>query len=464
MQLRHLCVGLLLAFGVGALALLASDAKPGHAKSWKTYDLRTPIVTNAEQAVDAIVGPVAAKVYNVSAYDGATHTYTNKNGVEKQDYRVVIGAGTVSDGDDGTHGQSVVVGRDAKSHGCASCALGPNSETGDDGFDIAIGWRSVAVSQGAIAIGCGIKSGQDYWLDPERTQHNPNEQATAAVGTNAISIGRGTRAEKNNSMAFGYQAKADAVGAVQLGAGSNTEENTLKFQNTTIVKDGKVVGGFDPASLDPQIVEIDDSGIVTAKTHSVTTIECQTNQTASTYPEIEVYPSGSRNFELFIDNTLANRQNLPLWISDDGAKLFIKTDGMYGPYYKLPVSIKCKEPKPGRCIVETEWIDDGYTWNPTITNVACTMASGESIDDNHVIVVSEVLGTELHFLTNWQVEARYIGGEEDSGNIITNKLNTSIPLYNRVIFDTNSLELDELPTELILVGEGEGFKRIWVLD
>ena len=46
---------------------------------------------------------------------------------------------------------------------------------------------------------------------------------------NAISIGRGTRAEKNNSMAFGYQAKADAVGAVQLGAGSNTEENTLKF-------------------------------------------------------------------------------------------------------------------------------------------------------------------------------------------------------------------------------------------
>ena len=91
------------------------------------------------------------------------------------------------------------------------------------------------------------------------------------------------------------------------------------------------------------------------------------------------------------------------------------------------------------------------------------MTSGESIDDDHVIVVSEVLGTELHFLTNWQVEARYTG-EEDSGNIITNKLNTSIPLYNRVIFDTNSLELDELPTELILVGEGEGFKRMWVLD
>ena len=122
--------------------------------------------------------------------------------------------------------------------------------------------------------------------------------------------------------------------------------------------------------------------------------------------------------------------------------------------------------KPRRCIVETEWIDDGYTWNPTITNVTCTMTSGESIDNDHVIVVSEVLRTELHFLTNWQVEARYIGGDEDSGNIITNKLNTSIPLYNRAIFDTNSLELDELPTELILVGEGEGegFKRTWVLD
>lgn len=160
------------------------------------------------------------------------------------------------------HGQSVVIGRDAKSHGCASCALGPNSETGDAGYDIAIGWRSVAVGSGAIAIGCGTKSGQNYWLDDERTQHNPNEQATAAVGANAISIGRGTRAENDSSIAVGYGARANANGAVQLGAGSNIEANTLKFQNTTIVKDGKLVGAFDPAELDPQVLAIQDEAIV----------------------------------------------------------------------------------------------------------------------------------------------------------------------------------------------------------
>lgn len=153
-------------------------------------------------------------MFNVSAYDGDTKTYIDKNGQAKQDYRVVIGAGTVSDGNDGMHGQSVVIGRDAKSHGCASCALGPNSETGDAGYDIAIGWRSVAVGSGAIAIGCGTKSGQNYWLDDERTQHNPNEQATAAVGANAISIGRGTRAENDSSIAVGYGARANANGAV----------------------------------------------------------------------------------------------------------------------------------------------------------------------------------------------------------------------------------------------------------
>lgn len=211
-KLVYFCAALAL---VSPLALLfARDASDGQAKNWKSYDLRTPIVTNAAQAVSTLVGPYLANVYNVSAFDGDTHTYVDKNGVTRQDYRVLIGAGTVADGNDGSHGQAIAIGRDAKTHGPASCAIGPNTEVGDAGFGIAIGWRTVAVASGAVAIGCGITSGQDYWLDPGRTEHNPNEHTTAAVGVNSVSIGRGTRAEKNTSMAFGYQAVADAAGAV----------------------------------------------------------------------------------------------------------------------------------------------------------------------------------------------------------------------------------------------------------
>lgn len=153
----------LLIIFLASLAASSAVLPRGTAKDFKSYKLTSPIVTNAWEAVkdnvEEATGEAAKKVYNVSAYDGDTQVYTNKAGVAKQDYRVMIGAGTVSDGDDGTHGQSVTIGRDAKTHGCASCALGPNSETGDNGFDIAIGWRSVAVKSGAIAIGCGTKSG-----------------------------------------------------------------------------------------------------------------------------------------------------------------------------------------------------------------------------------------------------------------------------------------------------------------
>jgi len=118
------------------------------------------------------------------------------------------------------------------------------------------------------------------------------------------------------------------------------------------------------------VIEIDDSCIVTAKSHSVTTIECPTNNAASTYPEIEVYPSSSRNYELFIDNSIGNRKNLPLMLNDDGANLFINAqDGMIGPFLKLPIMLKSKEPKPGRVLIEVECINDGYAWNPMITNV-----------------------------------------------------------------------------------------------
>lgn len=430
-----------------------SQEAPGQARDFKTYNTKSPVVTNAWQAVQSKVNetlsPVAAKVFNVSAYDGDNVTFIDKNGDEKRDYRVVIGAGTVSDGNDGTHGQSIVIGRDAKSHGCASCALGPNSETGDNGYDIAIGWRSVAVSQGAIAIGCGTKSGQDYWLDPERTQHNPNEQATAAVGLNAISIGRGTRAENDNSIAVGAGAKANASGAVQLGAGDNAEANTLKFQDVTIVKDGKVVGAFDSKELDPVVYEVQSDSVVTAKTHSITTIEC----TSPSYSEIEVYPSSSRNYEIFIDNTLTNRMNLPLWLSDDGAKLFMK-DGDLGPFLKLPLAIKIKEPKPGRCLVDVEQFDDGYAWNPTITNVKYTVSSGSTWSIN----VEQMQGTEIHLLTNCALKLAY------GDDVVQKKITQSNALYSYSSFSNASFTTNQAPDSAAIECSGEGFTRTYLLS
>lgn len=108
---------------------------------------------------------------------------------------------------------------------------------------------------------------------------------------------------------------------------------------------------------------------------------------------------------------------MPIWLSDNGAKLFIRGD-MQGPILRLPVSIKCKEPKPGRVFIEYECFDDGYVWNPTITNASYTVEDGTS---SWKINLDHMRGTELHFLTNATLELVY-GGTGASGDAVVERV------------------------------------------
>lgn len=87
---------------------------------------------------------------------------------------------------------------------------------------VAIGWHAEVSAINGVAIGSGAK-------------HPDDDDATTASAPKAIAIG--------------YNAKSAAANAVQLGEGENTEEDTLKFRDVTIVKDGKIQGSIDEDQL-----------------------------------------------------------------------------------------------------------------------------------------------------------------------------------------------------------------------
>lgn len=104
-----------------------------------------------------------------------------------------------------------------------SVAIGGNADARQDGKaisqSIAIGWNSQAKGINSIAIGSGA-------------QHT-NETAVT---------GDATVASNNETIAMGYGAKATANQSVQIGNGINSTPKSLKFYDTTIVENGKVVG------------------------------------------------------------------------------------------------------------------------------------------------------------------------------------------------------------------------------
>jgi hypothetical protein len=63
----------------------------------------------------------------------------------------------------------------------------------------------------------------------------------STVGTQSVSFGYNSKAEELNSIALGFEASATAVGAVQLGTGTNNISNTLKFLGNELVdSNGKI--------------------------------------------------------------------------------------------------------------------------------------------------------------------------------------------------------------------------------
>lgn len=247
--------------------------------------------------------------------------------------------------------QAVAIGYCANAEGGQSIAIGPGARHLTDETDMT-GHNAYASGSTSIAIGYSAK----------------------ATGDKTVAIGSGqgghTLASATKSVAIGNSAQATATGAVQLGTGVNNEENTLKFQDVTIVKDGKVIGGFEESALDPKEHVLDlvnNEGEITVKTHVINTITVTNDLTAST--EVGVNATGLRNYEVFIPNDEHTRPGLPFNMESElpaGITAMFRSEKTFS---KFPVMITVRQPTSKYVIISAEYMDDGYTnWNPVVTN------------------------------------------------------------------------------------------------
>lgn len=249
------------------------------------------------------------------------------------------------------------------------------------GQSVAIGWNARAEQSGAIAIGSGA---QHFDETPE--------------------TGGAAYAKAGTSIAIGYGAKAMASAAVQIGQGRNTTPNSLKFGEVMVVKDGKVQGGGSVDTnevreiarktteetcgtmLEPTVVTnaFDE---VTVRSHAITTI-----LPPERIDEIEVTPTGSRNFRLYIPNTQALRESLPIQFKTGMPGDVTKI----GPWWtrkvtRLPVMYRVTEPLPKTVFLDVDEYDTGWDWTPVV--VRAYEAGGEV----------KVEGTNLHFTASARI-------------------------------------------------------------
>ena len=234
---------------------------------------------------------------------------------------------------------------------------------------IAIGYCAHAKGSNAIAIGGGARH-----LDNETDENGNNAFANGAT---TVAIGYSAKALGTSAVAIGTKARAEATNAIQLGQGTNTEPNTLKFQDVTIVKDGKLKG-FDDTSLDPKQIDITESASgedtleIECRPHVINTVESTKDLQAGS--EIGLNPTGSRNYEVFIPNTEAMRSGLPMSLMDEIADTSIKV--IYRSpkdYIKLPVMITVRQPHSKCVLISAESLDDGHDWTPNVTNLNLTV-------------------------------------------------------------------------------------------
>ena len=311
--------------------------------------------------------PIPPDLTNRVSYTNSK-TYEGETRDEDENGAVVIGKGAVGTVDP-EYIRSLTNGTGKVALRSMSVAIGQNAKArsadGKAAQAIAIGPNSKAEGSNAIAIGAGAV----HWFEDDETG-----PAAIAKGSEAI--------------ALGYNAKAKASSAVQIGHGKNEEANSLKFQDTFVVKDGKVQAGVDTnqvedisrGMLEPQVfVGLDEE--ITVRSHAITTYS-----PTGYVDEVAVTPTGSRNYELYFPNTAENRGRLPYLfdteIEGDVTKL--------GPWWtnrvlRLPVKAAVKEPLPKTLILEVEEYADGWGWTPVVVR---------AFETNGAVRVE---GTNLHF-------------------------------------------------------------------
>ena len=341
--------------------------------------------------------PIPPNLTNRVSYTNSK-TYEGETRDEDENGSVVIGKNAVGTIDDG-YIRSLEGGSGKVSLRSEAVAIGHNATVSNKSSrtsvqGIAIGWNAKAVGSNPIAIG----SGAFHWYEDEE-------------------VGDRTYANGSEAVALGYCARALADQAVQIGSGINTQKNSLKFRDTFIVKNGRVMGGgvdtnqvedISRGMLEPGIVE-GIGGEITVRSHAITTYA-----PTGHVDEVAVTPTGSRNFEIYMPNTAEIRAGLPILFDTEIAGGVTRL----GPWWtnrvrRLPAKATVREPVPRTLILEVEEYATDWDWSPVVTRAFET--------DGAV----RVEGTNLHFTA-----AARIGGV---AHRVAN------PLYGVVNVSTNGV-------------------------
>ena len=314
-----------------------------------------------------------------SISDEAVAAVTTKN-TKLRNVGVAIGTRAVAEGNSATKNQSIAIGYCAKASG-----------------------------SNAIAIGGGARH-----LDNETDDNGGNAYAK---GSTTIAMGYSAKALATDAVAIGARSRSEASGAVQIGRGTNSEPNTLKFQDVVIVKDGKIKG-FDDTSLDPKQIDlssatnIDEVLELSVNPHVINTIDSSTPLNPST--ECGITSTGTRNYEVFFANTENVRAGLPINIDfelPDGVRYTI-VNGIKQAH-KLPAKISIKQPHASFVLAELTEYDDGHDWSPIITKANLLWKNGKIVSDGSKLLE----GTNLHS----GVSLKYVY-PISTGAIVTNEV------------------------------------------
>ena len=213
--------------------------------------------TDKLKALNVIIG--AAVLAGVS-----TTAMAETNVVLNNDGNIVGGTDVSAVAGVGTTGDSVVLGKKAKSEETESIVIGNNvtnkarwsitlgnNATSQSGYGVTLGDRASTGKGGnAVAIGLMAKTSNEKAGGNSQTavgvaSYADGEAASAfgsyanATGSLATAIGRGTKATALSASAFGNSASASAWGATALGVGASARANNSIAVGSQAVTEGQ---------------------------------------------------------------------------------------------------------------------------------------------------------------------------------------------------------------------------------
>ena len=213
--------------------------------------------TDKRKALNVIIG--AAVLASVS-----TTAMAETNVVLNNDGNIVGGTDVSAVAGVGTTGDSVVLGKKAKSEATESIVIGNNvtnkarwsitlgnNATSQSGYGVTLGDRaSSGTGSNSVAIGLMAKTSNEKAGGNSQTavgvaSYADGEGASAfgananATGSTATAIGRATKAIAQSASAFGDSASASAWGATALGVGASAKADNSIAVGSAAVTEGR---------------------------------------------------------------------------------------------------------------------------------------------------------------------------------------------------------------------------------